>query len=116
MTQKITVYEKPTCTTCRNLLKLFLEKGIGCERVNYFIEAFTEERLRTLIKKTGLRPFDMLRKAEPAVKELGFAAETPDKDVITAMAANPAIIQRPIVEVGDKAVLARPVERALEIL
>jgi arsenate reductase len=84
--------------------------------VNYFDEPFTEDKLRRLIKKTGLRPFDVLRKAEAGVKERGITAETQDADVIKAMLADPSIIQRPIVEVGDKAVLARPIEKALAIL
>jgi arsenate reductase len=84
--------------------------------VNYFNEPFTEENLRRLIKKMGLRPFDVLRKAEAGVKERGITAETQDADVIKAMVADLSIIQRPIVEVGDKAVLARPIEKALALL
>ena len=114
--RKITVYEKPTCTTCRNLSKLFLENGIGYDKVNYFIEPFTEEKLTGLLKKTGLRPYEVLRRAEPDFKGLGITADSPDVDVIKAMVAHPGIIQRPIVEIGDKAVLARPIEKALELL
>lgn len=113
---KITVYEKPTCTTCRKLNKLFEENGTDWKKVNYFIEPFTETKLKSLLKKTGLRPFDVLRRAEPGVKTRGITADTPDKDVIAAMIEDPSIIQRPIVEVGDKAVLARPVEKALELI
>jgi arsenate reductase len=69
-----------------------------------------------LIKKIGLRPFDVLRKAEAGVKERGITAETPDADVIKAMVEDPSIIQRPIVEVADEAVLARPIENALGLL
>jgi|SRR3954451_8995596 arsenate reductase len=116
MTAKITVYEKPTCTTCRNLAALFRENGIDHDKVNYFIEPFTEEKLRQLIKKTGLRPFDILRKGEASVKESGLTAETSDAEVLKAMVRDPSIIQRPIVEVGDQAVLARPIEKALELL
>ena len=113
---KITVYEKPTCTTCRNLTKLFLENGIDWDRVNYFVEPFTEEKLAKLIKKTGMRPFEVLRRAEPDFKGLGITADTPDREVIAAMIKYPSIIQRPIVEVGNKAVLARPIEKALDII
>ena len=95
---------------------LFRENGIDYERVNYYNEPFTEEKLRRLIKKTGLRPFDVLRKAEAGVKNRGITADTPDAEVLRAMAADPSIIQRPIVEVGDKAVLARPIEKALTLL
>lgn len=113
---KITVYEKPTCTTCRKLVTLFRENGIDAERINYFIEPFTEQSLKKLIKKTGLSPFEVLRKGEPEVKELGLNADTPPGDIIKYMVEYPALLQRPIVEVGDRAVLARPVEKALEIV
>lgn len=112
----ITVYEKPTCTTCRKLNKLFEEKGIDWKRVNYFIEPFTEQKLAKLLKKAGLRPFDVLRRAEPEFKLAGIDKDSPDKDIIAAMVKYPSIIQRPIVEVGEKAVLARPIERALDII
>lgn len=112
----ITVYEKPTCTTCRNLNKLFESKGIDWKKVNYFIEPFTEAKLTKLLKQTGLRPFEVLRRAEPDYKLTGIDKDSSDKDVIAAMVKYPSIIQRPIVEVGDKAVLARPIEKALEII
>ena len=113
---KITVYEKPTCTTCRNLTKLLVENGVDWDKVNYFIESFTEKKLAGLIKKTGLRPYEVLRRSEPEFKDLGITAESADADIITAMVEHPSIIQRPIVEVGEKAVLARPIEKALELI
>ena len=116
MTNTITVYEKPTCTTCRNLSKLFLENGIGYDKVNYFIEPFTEKKLAVLLKKTGMRPFDVLRRAEPDFKLAGIDKNSPDKEVITAMVKYPSIIQRPIVEVGGRAVLARPIQKALDLI
>jgi arsenate reductase len=57
-----------------------------------------------------------LRKAEAGVKERGITDQTPDAEVIEAMVDDPTIIQRPIVEVGDKAVLARPIEKALDLI
>jgi arsenate reductase (glutaredoxin) len=113
---QITVYEKPTCTTCRKLNKLFEAKGVDWKKVNYFIEPFTEKKLSALLKKTGMRPFDVLRRNEPEFKSLDITAGSTDAEVVKAMVANPSIIQRPIVEVGDRAVLARPIEKALEVL
>lgn len=114
--KEITVYEKPTCTTCRKLNKLFEANGVDWKKVNYFIEPFTEKKLAALIKKTGLTPYEILRRAEPEFQGLGITVETRDSDVIKTMVAHPAIIQRPIVEVGDKAVIARPIENALELI
>jgi arsenate reductase (glutaredoxin) len=94
------------------LATLFRENGIGYEKVNYFNEPFTEKNLSALVAKTGLRPFKLVRGAAAA----GITEDTSDKAVIKAMVADPNLIQRPIVEVGKKAVVARPIEKALEII
>jgi arsenate reductase len=86
------------------LRRCFRENGIDYEKVNYFNQPFTAEVLRKLVRKTGLRPLKLTRGAAAA----GFTDETTDEDVIAAMVADPNLIQRPIVEVGPKAVLARP--------
>lgn len=116
MSEKITVYEKPTCTTCRNLNKLFEENGIDYKKVNYFIDELTEERLRELLEKANLSPFDVVRIKEPLVKELNISEKTAPDELIKLIVENPSILQRPIVEIGNRAVLARPVEKALELI
>jgi arsenate reductase len=109
----LTVYEKPTCTTCRKLAALLAERRIDFERVNYYVEPIGEERLRELLRKAGAAPRDFLR-----TRERPGAADGVDSDdaLIAMMAADPDLIQRPIVERGERAVLARPVERVLELL
>ena len=116
MSKQITVYEKPTCTTCRNLNKLFTENGVDYKKVNYFIEPLTAEKLRELLQKANLSPFDVVRKAEPIYKELNIKAVTDEEKLIELIVENPGILQRPIVEVGENAVLARPIEKALELI
>lgn len=95
---------------------MFRENDIDFERINYFNEPLTEEKLRELLKKAGLKPFEVLRKREPVFKELNITPETPPDEIIKLMVENPGLLQRPIVEVGEKAVLARPVEKALELI
>jgi arsenate reductase len=72
--------------------------------------------LAALIKKTGLQPIDVVRKKEAEYKDLGLSEETSDAELIKAMVEHPNLLQRPIVEIGNKAILARPVERALELI
>ncbi len=109
----ITVYEKRTCTTCRRLAKLLEERGVPFERVEYHVEGLTEDQIRDLLRKAGLRAAEALRMRAEGARELRDADEDA---IVAAMARRPELLQRPIVVNGDRAVLARPVERVLEIL
>ena len=116
MSEKITVYEKPTCATCRNLNSLFEENSIDYTKVNYFIEPLTEEKLSELLGKANLSAFDVARKNEAVYKDLKIAEVKNENELIKLIVENPTILQRPIVEVGDRAILARPIERAIELI
>lgn len=115
--ERLTVYEKRTCTKCRSLVAILSERGIDFDRVEYHLEGLDEEQIRRLLDKAGIGPRDALRRREPLVAELGL--EDPavtDGDLIRHMAEHPQLLERPIVERGDRAVLARPPERVLELL
>ena len=113
----LTVYEKPTCTTCRKTAALLAERGIDFERVNYYVEPLSEDKLRDLLRKAGLRPRDVLRTKEPLYRELGLTeSDHSDDELIRLMVEHPDLVQRPIAERGERAVLARPPERILELL
>jgi arsenate reductase len=113
----LTVYEKPTCSTCRRLFDLLTERGVEFERVNYHVDPLPEEKIRELLSKAGLRATEVLRRKEPVYESLGLGdREVDDEELIALMAEHPQLLQRPIVERGDRAVLARPVERVLELL
>lgn len=101
---------------CRNLAKLFRENNIEFEQVNYFNEPLSEGKLRDLLKKANLSPSDVLRKGDKVYKELNLSEETDANKLIKLIVENPNLLQRPIVEVGEKAILARPVEKVLEII
>ena len=117
MTKPITVYEKPTWTKCRELDKLLRESGVSYDKVNYYIEPLNKKKLTELIRKMGISPRDLLRTSEPVYRELGLAkGEFTDAEIISLMVENPDLIQRPIVERGDRAVLGRPTERVKELL
>ncbi len=109
----LVVYEKPTCTTCRRLASLLTERGIDFERVDYFVEPLGEARLRELLRKAWLRPRDVVRTREPGARDLPL---DDDEATLRALVERPELLQRPIVERGDRAVLARPVENVLELL
>ena len=116
MNAELVVYEKPTCTTCRNLVKLLEEKGIPFERVNYIIDPIPRAKLAELVQKMGGTPRDILRSKEESYRKIDGADDLGDDEVLDLLAAHPELVQRPIVERGDRAVLARPVERVSSIL
>jgi arsenate reductase (glutaredoxin) len=114
---ELTVYEKPTCTTCRRLGELLQQRGIEFERVDYHIDPLPEEKIRDLLRKAGVGPREVLRKKEPIYNELRLdSPDVSDDELIRLMAKHPQLLQRPIVERGERAVLARPPERVVEIL
>ena len=116
-TQELTVYEKPTCTKCRELNKLLTDRGIDFDKVNYYVEPLTAAKIGELVRKMGIPARDLLRKSEAIYSELGLAkADLPEAEIIKLMAKHPDLMQRPIVERGQKAVLARPVENVEKIL
>jgi len=113
----LTVYEKPTCTTCRKLRALLAEQDVECESIDYHATGIREDELRGLLAKLGCGPREVLRTREPLVEQLGLdKTGVSDDELIALMVANPALLQRPIVVRGDRAVLARPIERVLELL
>ena len=117
MPDTITVYEKPTCTKCREMDKLLRERGISFEKVNYYIQPLSKKKLTELLRKMNLKPRDLLRKSERVYKELGLSEDKfSDSELVAMMVEHPDLIQRPIVERGDRAVLGRPTENVKELL
>jgi arsenate reductase len=117
MTDEITVYEKPTCTKCREMNRFLLDNGIDFSKVNYYIEPLNKEKLTELLAKMNLKPRDLLRTSEPIYRELGLGkGEFTDDEIISLMVKHPDLIQRPIVERGNRAVLGRPTENVKSLL
>jgi arsenate reductase len=117
MKNSIVIYQKPTCSKCRETLALLRESGAEFEAVNYYEEPLTVEHLSELIDKLGLRPRDILRRDEPLARHLNLGDEgLSDGELIKTMVENPDLIQRPIVVRGDQAVLCRPPENVKKLL
>ena len=107
----LTIYQKPTCTTCRETVKLVEASGCAFATVNYYEQPFTKAALRRVLKKAGLKPRDALRTKEEIYKTLSLAGKTlTDDALLDVMVKHPDLIQRPLVETDDQAILARPAE------
>lgn len=97
--------------------KLLRESGVPFEKVNYYLAPLDEKKLRELIKKLGIKPRELLRSGESIYRELGLGKkEFGDTEIISLMVKHPDLIQRPIVERGNRAVLGRPTENVRTLL
>jgi len=83
--------------------------------VNYIEEPLSASSLKQLLRKAGLKPGDVVRTKEAAYKELIAGKDLTDEQMLELMAKHPELLQRPIVVRGNKAVLARPVNKVDEL-
>ena len=114
---KLTVYQKPTCSTCRATLSLLREAKAPFVTIDYFATPLSVATLKNLLKKLGMSPRDLLRTGEEVYKKLELDKKAvSDVELIKLMVVYPELIQRPIVEKGDRAILARPAESVKSLL
>ena len=97
--------------------KLLRESGVTFEKVNYYTAPLSKNKLQELLRKMDLKPRALLRTSEPVYRELGLGkGEFTDDELIDLMIKHPDLIQRPIVEHGNRAVLGRPTENVKSLL
>ena len=110
---KATILHNPRCSKSRETLALLNEAGADVTVIEYLKTPPSAEELARLYAKGGLSPRDGLRKAEAEAKAL---ADADDATVLAAMAANPILIERPLVETAKGVVIGRPPEAVRGIL
>ena len=112
----ITIYHNPQCRKSRETLKLIEESGEDYEIVEYLKSPPSKDKLRELISKVNL-PFEyFIRKNEAVYKEYFKDKNLSEEQWLDALVENPKLIERPIVEKGDEAVLGRPPENVKQLL
>ena len=110
-----TIWHNPRCSKSRATLALIEDEGITPEIRLYQDSATTETEIREVLNLLGISAADLVRKTEALFKELNLK-DADDATLIAAMAANPKLIERPVVLANGKAALGRPPESVLEIL
>lgn len=106
----------PRCSKSRQALALLEQEGADVKVRKYLEDPLTEAELKALVRLLGVRPIEICRKGESLYKELGLGENTKDAEVIRHMAANPILIERPILIRGGKARIGRPPEVVLDII
>ena len=110
------LYVNDECSKCRSALAILDERAVEAEHVRYLEEPPTIADLQRLMALLAIDdPRQMMRTGEPVYAELGLENASPDQ-LLEAVTIHPVLLERPIFVVGDRAVIARPPERLLELL
>ena len=113
----VVIYHNPACGTSRNTLALLREQGVEPKVVEYLKAGWTTAQLEGLIKTLGVPARDILRVMGTQAEALGLTKPgASDAQLISAMVADPILVNRPIVVTAKGAALCRPAERALALL
>ena len=112
---EITVFFNPSCSKCRTVRGILEDRGLAADYVHYLDETPSRNDLERVLVLLGTDdPRDMMRTNEDVYRDLGLAGAGRD-ELLQAMVDHLILIQRPIVIRGDRAVVGRPPERALEL-
>ena len=115
--EKVKIWYNPRCRKSREGLKYLQEQGVEVEIYDYLKEGIDPGELARVIKMSGQLLSDFIRKQEKEYKELGLKGKELTVEEFARIAReHPKLLERPIVVKGNKAVLARPAEKAAEVL
>ena len=114
---KIVIYHNPACSKSRETLQLLEARECQPEIVDYLEDPPTPDELRRIIGLLGVAARDLLRTTEAVYRDAELDDDSlSDEEIIEAICEYPALLQRPIVIVGDKAVIGRPPARVLDLI
>jgi arsenate reductase len=113
---RLRIYHNPRCSKSRAACALLQQQGAAVEVVEYLKTPPTRDELKRLLAMLGIKPEALVRRGEAAFKERFEGRSLSDDEWLDALVAEPILIERPIVVVGERAVLARPPEKLLDLL
>jgi len=110
------IYHNPRCSKSRQGLALLQEANVDLEIIEYLKTPLTKSDLEGLLKKLNIPAIELVRKNEAIWKEQFKNKDLSDNEIVEAMVAFPKLIERPIIEKGDKAVIGRPLENIMPLI
>ena len=112
----ITIWHNPRCSKSREAMKILEDNNCEVEVIKYLEIKPDETQIKTILKMLNITPRELIRQKEDIYKELKLKEETDDNKLITAMAQNSKLIERPIIIKNTHAIIGRPTERIVEFL
>jgi arsenate reductase len=107
----------PRCSKSREAKAILDEAGVDYEVLEYLKNPLTIQELEELAQKLKLSPRQMVRTKEDEYQKHRLdRADATDAQFFKAMAADPVLLERPILVAGKKAVIGRPPELIKELL
>jgi len=102
------IYHKTSCITCKKTINEFERMKIDVDSRDFFKDPFTEVELKKIIKMTGKRPMELLRKRDKVYKEMKLDQnKKTDSEIIKLMVKHPGLILRPIIILNNKALVGK---------
>jgi arsenate reductase (glutaredoxin) len=111
-----TLYHNPRCSKSRAALELLEKHGIAPQVIDYLKTPPSAAELRSIVRMLGIPPEQLIRRGEDVFKTQYAGKQLSDDQWIEAMAANPILIERPIVIRDQRAVLGRPAENVAKLI
>jgi arsenate reductase len=108
MPDKVVLYHNTKCGTSRYAFEMLTEKGLDFEIVEYLKTPLNEHEIKSLLKKLKIKAEDLVRKRESIYKDNYKEKFYSEKEWINILKENPKLIERPIIEYKDKAIIGRP--------
>jgi arsenate reductase len=111
------IFHNPSCSKSRGAMEILAERGVDADVTEYLKAPPTRPELERIVDVVDAAPADLVRK-DKRFEELGLdAADYQQRDeVVALLVEHPELMERPIVIVGDRGVIARPPEKLLELL
>ena len=114
----VKIFHNPSCSKSRGALEILQERGVDADVVKYLDTPPDRKTLERILDALDDEPIALVRTGDPKFKAAGLSKDDVKtrKQVVDVLLAHPEVMERPVVFVGDRAVIARPSERVLELL
>ena len=115
--EKLIIYINPNCSKSRETLIILEQHGKTPKIIDYLDNPPDKKALKRIIELLGISPREPLRTSEPAYLTANLDRDSAsDEEILDAISEYPSILQRPIVVMGNRAVIGRPPERVLDLI
>jgi arsenate reductase len=114
---RLVIYHNPNCSKSRETLQILEDHQLTPEIINYLENPPSRQELASIVEMLGISVRELMRDTEAGYQDAGLDDDSlNDNELLAAICEDPALMQRPVVIAGDRAVLGRPPARVLEII